>query len=87
MKDENVKFIYITTEDQKPSAEKWMGENDIKGEHVYITQNEWKQLETMINFTAIPRGALVNKNGKLIENNFEVGHFNSEELKKLAERF
>ena len=87
LKDENVKFIYITTEDQKPSAEKWMGENDIKGEHVYITQNEWKQLETMINFTAIPRGALVNKNGKLIENNFEVGHFNSEELKRLAERF
>lgn len=87
MKDENVKFIYITTENQKPAAEKWMGENNIKGEHVYVTQNEWKQLEAMINFTAIPRGALVNKNGKLIENNFEVGHFNSEELKKLAERF
>lgn len=87
MKDENVKFIYITTENQKPAAEKWMDENNIKGEHVYVTQNEWKQLEAMINFTAIPRGALVNKNGKLIENNFEVGHFNSEELKKLAERF
>ena len=87
MKDENVKFIYITTEDQKPSAEKWMGENDIKGEHVYVTQNEWKQLKAMINFTAIPRGALVNKEGKLIENAFHVGQFNSEELKKLAERF
>lgn len=87
MKDENVKFIYITTEDEKPAAEKWMDENNIKGEHVYVTQNEWKQLEAMINFTAIPRGALVNKNGKLIENNFEVGRFNSEELKKLAERF
>lgn len=87
MKDENVKFIYITTEDQKPAAEKWMGENDIKGEHVYVTQNEWKQLEAMINFTAIPRGALVNKNGKLIENNFELGRFDSEELKRLAERF
>ncbi|MCQ2259391.1 MAG: redoxin family protein [Bacteroidaceae bacterium] len=87
MKDEKVKFIYITTEDQKPSAEKWMGENNIKGEHVYVTQNEWKQLEAMINFTAIPRGALVNKEGKLIESDFHVGQFNSEELKKLAERF
>lgn len=87
MKDEKVKFIYITTEDQKPSAEKWMGDNNIKGEHVYVTQNEWKQLEAMINFTAIPRGALVNKEGKLIESAFEVGRFNSEELKKLAERF
>ena len=87
MKDEKVKFLYITTEDQKSSAEKWMTENNIKGEHVYITKNEWKQFETMINFTAIPRGALVSKEGKLIEQDFEISNFNSEQLKKLAERF
>ena len=52
-----------------------------------ITKNEWKQFETMINFTAIPRGALVSKEGKLIEQDFEISQFNSEELKKLAERF
>ena len=87
MKDEKVKFLYITTADQKSSAEKWMTENNIKGEHVYITKNEWKQFETMINFTAIPRGALVSKEGKLIEQDFEISQFNSEQLKKLAERF
>ena len=87
MKDMKVKFLYITTADQKSSAEKWMTENKIKGEHVYITRNEWKQFETMINFTAIPRGALVSKEGKLIEQDFEIRQFNSEELKKLAERF
>lgn len=87
MKNEKVKFLYITTEDQKYAAEKWMTENNIKGEHVYITKNEWKQFETMINFTAIPRGVLVSKEGKLIEQDFQVSHFNSEELKKLAERF
>ena len=41
----------------------------------------------MINFTGIPRGALVSKEGKLIEQDFEIRQFNSEELKKLAERF
>ena len=87
MKDEKVKFLYITTENQKSSAEKWMTENNIKGEHGYITRNEWKQFETMINFTAIPRGALVSKEGKLIEQDFEIHQFNSEELKKLSERF
>ena len=87
MKDEKVKFLYITTADQKSSAEKWMTENNIKGEHVYITRNEWKQFETMINFTAIPRGTLVSKEGKLIEQDFEISNFNSEQLKKLAERF
>ena len=87
MKDEKVKFLYITTDDQKSSAEKWMTENNIKGEHVYITQTEWKQFETMINFSAIPHGALVSKEGKLIEQDFQMYQFNSEELKKLAERF
>ena len=87
MKDEAVKFLYITTEDQKTSGEKWMADNNIKGEHIYITNNEWKQFETMLNFTAIPRGALVSKDGKLIEHDFHVGQFKSAELKKLAERF
>ena len=87
MKDEKVKFLYITTDDQKSSAEKWMTENNIKGEHVYITQTEWEQFETMINFSAIPHGALVSKEGKLIEQDFQMYQFNSEELKKLAERF
>ena len=41
----------------------------------------------MVNFNAIPRGALVNKNGKLIENDFHVGQFNSVELKNLSEKF
>ena len=87
LKDEKVKFLYITTENQKSAAEKWMNENNIKGEHIYITKNEWKQFETMINFTGIPRGALVCKEGKLIEQDFEIHQFNSEELKKLVERF
>ena len=87
MKDEAVKFLYITTEDQKTSGEKWMADNNIKGEHIYITNNEWKQFETMLNFTVIPRGALVSKDGKLIEHDFHVGQFKSTELKKLAERF
>ena len=87
MKDESVKFIYITTEDQKAAGEKWMGEKNIKGEHVYITGSEWKQLESMINFTAIPRGALVNKNGKLIESDFHVGQYSSTDLKKIVEKF
>ena len=87
MKNETVKFLYITTEDQKTSGEKWMGDNNIKGEHIYITNNEWKQFETMLNFTGIPHGALVSKDGKLIEGDFHVYQFNSTDLKKLAERF
>ena len=87
LKDEKVKFLYIATEDEKPSAEKWMDENGIKGEHVYITGNEWKQFEAMINFTAIPRGVLVGKDGKIIESDFSVGHYSTRELKAFIDRF
>lgn len=87
MKDEKAKFLYITTEHQKSSAEKWMTENNIKGEHIYITKTEWEQFKAMINFSAIPHGVLVSKEGKLIEQDFHIYQFNSEELKKLAERF
>lgn len=87
LKDEKIKFLYIATEDEKPSAEKWMDENGIKGEHVYITGNEWKQFEAMINFTAIPRGVLVGKDGKIIESDFSVGHYSARELKAFIDRF
>lgn len=87
LKDEKIKFLYIATEDEKPSAEKWMDENGIRGEHVYITRNEWKQFEAMINFTAIPRGVLVGKDGKIIESDFSVGHYSARELKAFIDRF
>ncbi|MDO5761217.1 MAG: redoxin family protein, partial [Bacteroidales bacterium] len=87
LKDEKIKFLYIATEDEKPSAEKWMDENGIRGEHVYITRNEWKQFEAMINFTAIPRGVLVGKDGKIIESDFSVGHYSTRELKAFIDRF
>ena len=87
MKDEPFKFIYINTIHQKDEAEKWMNEKDIKGEHIYIEPEEWSQLEAMINFRGIPRGVLVDKNGKMIESNFHIGSFNDDQLKELIKKF
>lgn len=87
MKDEAFKFIYVTTTDDKDRGEKWMEENSIKGEHIFVTPEEWKSLENMINFNAIPRGILVGKDGKLIENDFNVESYNTDQLKSFIERF
>ena len=87
MNDEPFRFIYINTIREKDEAEKWMNENDIKGEHIYINPEEWNQLEAMINFRAIPRGVLVDKNGKMIESNFHIGSFNNDQLKELIKKF
>ena len=87
MNDEPFRFIYINTIREKDEAEKWMNENDIKGEHIYINPEEWNQLEGMINFRAIPRGVLVDKNGKMIESNFHISSFNNDQLKELIKKF
>ena len=85
LKDEPVKFLYINTNYEKEASEKWMGEKNIKGEHIYITKEEWKQFETMINFQAIPRCVLVGKNGKLIERDFNIT--STSEIRELIKRF
>ena len=87
MKDEPCRFLYICNIHEKDKAEKWMNENEIKGEHVYIEPEEWSQLEAMINFRGIPRGVLVDKNGKMIESNFHIGSFNDDQLKELIKKF
>ena len=85
LKDEPVKFLYINTDDEKEASEKWMGEKSIKGEHIYITKEEWRQFQTMINFQAIPRCVLVGKNGKLIERDFDIT--SASEIGELIKRF
>src|SRR5574344_101909 len=85
LKDEPVKFLYINTDDEKEASEKWMGEKNIKGEHIYITNEEWRQFQTMINFQGIPRCVLVGKNGKLIERDFNIT--STSEIGELIKRF
>jgi len=87
MKNDAFKFIYVTTTEDQERGEKWMNENNIKGEHIYVTPEEWKRIENMINFNAIPRGVLVGKDGKLIESDFHVGNYRVEELRTFIEKF
>lgn len=87
MKGEACRFIYITTTDDKASGEKWMKDNNINGEHVYVTREEWKLLKALIGFSAIPRGVLVGKDGKLIESDFYIGNYSTDDLKSFVGRF
>ena len=42
-----------------------MKENDIKGEHIFVTHEEWKHLATKFQIAAIPFATAVDKDGKL----------------------
>ena len=62
--DRPIKFLYITdnTPDQ---CNKWLDENEIKGEHIFITRAEWSHLQEKFNFGGIPFHVLVDKFGKI----------------------
>lgn len=67
MKNLPVRFLYICDETDRPRemAEQWLTENNIKGEHIFVTHEEWKHLATKFQFSAIPFATAVDKNGNL----------------------
>ena len=88
LKNEKIKFLYVCNETDSPrdKAEKWMSESKINGEHIYVTQSEWTLLQAMFNFTAIPRTALIGRDGKIIQYKFDV-YLNIGNLKELLNKF
>lgn len=89
LKDEHYKFIYVasTADTPREKGEQWMEENNIKGEHIFVSKSEWAMLTAMLNFTGIPHAALCGPDGKLIQNNFELYSYNIEGLKKLRNQY
>jgi hypothetical protein len=64
-----------------------MNDNNIKGEHIYVTRNEWNLLMDMFNFNAIPHAALIGKDGKVIQNDFKIGSTSLDEIKNLIKKY
>lgn len=66
MADKPVTFLYIANEKDSPRepSEKWMNKNNIKGEHIFVTQDQWKELNATLNFSAIPFEIIINPDQK-----------------------
>ena len=80
MANENVAFVYITS----PSSPKTTYDNmipSIKGEHYYVSADEWNILGAMFKISGIPHYVLVGKDGKVI--NPQLGHLENTQLKTL----
>ena len=48
------------------ASKKWMQENNIKGEHIYLTHTEWLQLCEKFQFNAVPFCLAVDKDGNIV---------------------
>jgi len=80
MTNEKVAFVYITN----PSSPKTTYDNmipTIKGEHYYVSNDEWNILSGMFKISGIPHYVLVGKDGKVI--NPQLGHLENAQLKTL----
>ena len=68
LKDQPVRFLYICDEKDGPRehAEKWMMENNIRGEHIFVTHEEWQLLSAKFQFNAIPFKIGVDKDGNIV---------------------
>ncbi|MDE6395591.1 MAG: redoxin family protein, partial [Duncaniella sp.] len=66
--DKPFRALYIANADEgKDACEKWMAKENIKGEHIFVSGDDWNRLQALFNFSAIPFGAFVDKNGKVVK--------------------
>ena len=79
---EPVRFLYICEEAASPreAAEKWMAEKSIKGEHIYISSDDWNRLSHLFEFSGIPHAVLIGRDGKVIANGFRLS--SADDLRK-----
>ena len=68
LKDKPVRFLYICDEKTSPRdrTEKWLNENNIKGEHIYIPHEDWQLLCAKFQFNATPFNIGVDKDGNIV---------------------
>lgn len=71
--DRPFKALYIATDDvSRKACERWLDKNGIKGEHVFVTVDDWRRLSSIFNFSSIPFGVLIDKKGEVIATHCDI---------------
>lgn len=70
-KDSPVRFLYICNEKDSPRepSQKFLTDNGIQGEHLFLSSDEWNLLTNKFQFNAIPFTLLIDRNGNIVEKN------------------
>ena len=71
--DRPFKALYIAADDaSRKACERWLTKNEVKGEHVFVTVDDWRRLTSLFNFSSIPFGVLIDKKGDVIATNCDI---------------
>lgn len=63
-KDAPLTVIYIAPESHREACEKFLKENDIKGEHIFLSNDDDARFKADFDIQGIPFGILIKKNGE-----------------------
>ncbi len=67
------KALYIANADDGLEAcKKWLRKEEIKGEHIFVSGDDWQRMMGLFNFSAIPFGVLIDKNGNILKTNYQI---------------
>ena len=74
LKDKSVKFVYFTTEKDSPKDKRdaFIKENNIEGEFITLTDDEWTILKAAYNISGIPRYMLLDKDANVVNDKLDV---------------
>ena len=83
-KDAKVRFLYICNEKNSPRelSEKFLSENNIQGEHIFLSSDEWNLLTNKFQFLGIPFTLLIDRSGNIVEKDMPISVDKIEELLK-----
>lgn len=64
MKEMPIRFLYLC-QDKRSVAEEFLHKNDIRGEHIFLTPDEWNYLSAKFGFSAIPFQIVIDRQGNI----------------------
>lgn len=71
--DKPFKALYIANaSDGLEACKKWLRKEEIKGEHIFVSGDDWQRLSGLFNFSGIPFGVLIDKEGKILKTNYYI---------------
>lgn len=68
--DKPFKVLYVTEDTDMERCNRFLDKEGIKGEHIYVSRDNWNRLNAYFNFTGIPFGVLIGKEGELLKTHF-----------------
>ncbi len=73
-KDQPVVFLFLCNQSKYENWKKTIKEKEIKGEHVFLNDEEFNELKALYGITGVPHYMLINKQGEIFNNASRPSH-------------